>query len=45
MSPGIVIVTFRCRDLALACIESLATHLPHALPATVVVDNASGDGT
>ncbi|MCL4231141.1 MAG: glycosyltransferase family 2 protein [Dehalococcoidia bacterium] len=45
MSPGIVIVTFRCRDLALACLESLATHLPHALPATVVVDNASGDGT
>ncbi|MCE7927522.1 MAG: glycosyltransferase family 2 protein [Chloroflexi bacterium CFX7] len=45
VSPGIVIVTFRCRDLALACLESLAAHLPHALPATVVVDNASGDGT
>ncbi|MBE7518079.1 MAG: glycosyltransferase family 2 protein [Thermoflexaceae bacterium] len=45
MNPGIVIVTFRCRDLALACLASLAEHLPGSLPGTVVVDNASGDGT
>lgn len=45
MSLGFVIVTFRCRDLALACLESLAERLPAALPNTVVVDNASHDST
>lgn len=45
MTLGIVIVTYRCRDLALRCLASIETHLPHALPDVVVVDNASGDGT
>ena len=45
MVPGIVIVTFRCRDLAIECLNSIARHLPGALDRTVVVDNASGDGT
>ena len=45
MSVGIVIVTYRCRDLALRCLRSIETHLPHVLETTVVVDNASGDGT
>ena len=43
-APGIVIVTFRCRGLALHCLASLAEQLPGALSRTIVVDNASGDG-
>jgi GT2 family glycosyltransferase len=42
---GIVIVTYKCRDLALRCLDSIATQLPEVLPHTVIVDNASGDGT
>jgi len=42
---GFVIVTFKCRDYALACLASVQEHLPAALEHTVVVDNASGDGT
>jgi GT2 family glycosyltransferase len=42
---GIVIVTFRCRDLALAALRSIEAHLPAQLETTVVVDNASFDGT
>lgn len=42
---GIVIVTFECRDFALACLDSLAKHVAELLPSTVVVDNASRDGT
>jgi hypothetical protein len=42
---GLVIVTFRCRDFALACLESIAVHLPSTLESIVVVDNASHDGT
>ena len=45
MTLGIVIVTFRCRDYALACLESIEAQLPSALEHTVVVDNASADGT
>lgn len=45
MTFGIVIVTYRCRELALRCLASIAEHVPDALPNTVVVDNASGDGT
>ena len=42
---GVVIVTYQCRELALACLQSLADHIPAVLPNTVVVDNASTDGT
>lgn len=45
MSLGIVIVSYRCRELLLQCIASIEAHVPELLPATVVVDNASGDGT
>lgn len=45
MSTGFVIVTYQCRDLALRCLESMETELPDALSHTVVVDNASTDGT
>ncbi len=45
MTLGVVIVTFECRDFVLACLESLAKRIPGALETTVVVDNASTDGT
>lgn len=45
MSLGIVIVTFHCRELALTCLESIASHAPDALASTVVIDNDSRDGT
>jgi len=45
VSLGLVIVTFRCRDLALACLESITARLPGSLASVVVVDNASHDGT
>lgn len=45
MTPGIVIVTFHCRELALGCIDSIARHAPECLAATVVVENDSRDGT
>jgi len=44
MTLGIVVVTYRCRDLALECLSSIERELPAALATTVVVDNASGDG-
>lgn len=44
MTPGIVIVTYRSRDMALGCLESLERHVPAVLAHTVVVDNASNDG-
>lgn len=40
---AVVIVTYRCADDALACLESLERTAP-GVP-IVVVDNASGDGT
>ena len=46
MSPdvSILIVTYRCRDAARACLASLGTSRP-AAHEIVVLDNASGDGT
>jgi len=50
MSDGpsleIVIVSYRCRELLLACLDSIAEHPYEGGPMTVtVVDNASADGT
>lgn len=45
MTIGVVIVTYRCRGLVLRCLESIATRAPSLLPNTVIVDNASNDGT
>ncbi|MCK9520565.1 MAG: glycosyltransferase family 2 protein [Dehalococcoidia bacterium] len=45
MRVGIVIVTYRCRELALRCLASIEHHSPHLLETTAVVDNASNDGT
>lgn len=45
-SLEVVIVSFRCRDLLLACLRSIAAHPYTAGPlAVTVVDNASRDGT
>lgn len=41
----VVIVSYRCRDLLAACLESLERHPPARGLAVHVVDNASGDGT
>ena len=45
MSLGIVIVSYKCRELVLRCIESVAEHESALLASVVLVDNASGDGT
>lgn len=45
MTLGVVLVTYRCRELALRCLASIRSELPEAIAHTVVVDNASGDGT
>ena len=46
MTLGIVIVTFECRDFVAACLDSIVRELgTAALEDTVVVDNASTDGT
>lgn len=45
MTIGLVVVTYRCRDEALACLASIERFAPQLLPTTVVVDNASHDGT
>ncbi len=45
MNTGIVIVTYECRAFALACLESVRERTPALLQSTVVVDNASTDGT
>lgn len=45
MTTGIVIVTYRCRDFVLRCLESITVQAPQLLPETVIVDNASNDGT
>lgn len=45
MTPGVVVVAYKCRDLLLACIESVETHTPAALEFLVVIDNASHDGS
>ena len=41
----VVIVTFECRVLALACLRSLREHPPSRGYRAIVVDNASTDGT
>jgi len=45
MTIGVVIVSYRCQDLLMQCLESLRAQVPEVLATTVVVDNASGDGT
>jgi N-acetylglucosaminyl-diphospho-decaprenol L-rhamnosyltransferase len=42
---SVLIVTYRCRDAASACLASIAGHAPALELEVVVVDNASGDGT
>jgi N-acetylglucosaminyl-diphospho-decaprenol L-rhamnosyltransferase len=44
-AADIVIVSYRCRDLLRACLQSLQKNEPRASTAIYVVDNASGDGT
>jgi N-acetylglucosaminyl-diphospho-decaprenol L-rhamnosyltransferase len=41
----VVVVSYRSRELARACLESLRAHAPRAGATIFVVDNASGDGT
>lgn len=41
----IAIVSYRCRELLRACLESLREHPPRRGMRVHVVDNASGDGT
>lgn len=45
MTVGVVIVSFQCRDLLLECLDSIGRQAPSLLSRTVVVDNASSDGT
>jgi N-acetylglucosaminyl-diphospho-decaprenol L-rhamnosyltransferase len=46
MTLGIVIVTFECRQFVLSCLDSISRQLGGAaLETTVIVDNASTDGT
>ena len=44
LDVSILIVTYRCRDAARACLASLreTVSVPHEV---IVLDNASGDGT
>ncbi len=44
MTIGFVVVTYRCRDLAMECLASIERELPASLLSTVLVDNSSGDG-
>jgi N-acetylglucosaminyl-diphospho-decaprenol L-rhamnosyltransferase len=41
----VVIVSYRCRELLRACLDSLRAHPPRRPMRVIVVDNASGDGT
>jgi GT2 family glycosyltransferase len=45
MAVGAVIVAYQCRELLMACLESIQAFSPDLLSRTVVVDNASTDGT
>jgi len=45
LSLDVVIVSYRCRDLLRACLDSLRAYPPSCPMNVVVVDNASGDGT
>jgi N-acetylglucosaminyl-diphospho-decaprenol L-rhamnosyltransferase len=42
---SVVIVTYRCREAARACLESLDAHAPDLEFEVIVLDNDSGDGT
>ena len=42
---SVVIVTFNCRDLALACLRTLDAERPDVRLEAILVDNASADGT
>jgi GT2 family glycosyltransferase len=41
----VVIVSYRCRQMLRRCLQSLREHPPAGGLRTIVVDNASGDGT
>lgn len=45
MKLRVVIVSYKCRALLLGCLDSIEERLPALLESTVVVDNASGDGS
>ncbi len=45
MTIGLVVVTYRCREDAIRCLASVQRWVPELVERTVVVDNASGDGT
>jgi N-acetylglucosaminyl-diphospho-decaprenol L-rhamnosyltransferase len=47
VTPGvsIVIVSYRCREAARACLASIFEHRPEVAFEVIVLDNASGDGT
>ena len=45
MTVAVVIVTYRCRELVLECLESLERQMPGITRSVIVVDNASRDGT
>lgn len=45
MTLGIVIVSYKCRELLVSCLESIERQAPGLLATTIVVDNASGDGS
>jgi len=45
MTVGLVVVTFRCKADVLRCLDSARRWAPELLAHTVVVDNASADGT
>ena len=42
---SVLIVTYRCREAARACLLSLAEHAPRLEHEVIVLDNDSGDGT
>jgi GT2 family glycosyltransferase len=45
MDLSVLIVTYRCRDAARACLASLEEHAPGLEHEVIVLDNDSGDGT
>ena len=45
MDLSVLIVTYRCRDAARACLASLERHAPALEHEVIVLDNDSGDGT
>lgn len=45
MDVSIIIVTYNSGDTVMRCLDSLAAHPPSAAFETIVIDNASSDGT